>query len=429
MEAELIKRLLTTPEATYNEIQKVAKPDRLFDELSVEYKWIIDYRNKHKKYPDITTYEKKFGALPKKVPEPTRFYIEALSERYSLDILEKAQRKLSDYIDAGDPSSALKMIQDVQAKLSSMSHSAVVMNLADPEALKDRLKQYDERRGQTGLLGIPCGWDAIDRETLGWQDTDLVYLVARMSSFKSWILFSWACSAWMHGSTPLLFTKEMRYQQIARRIDSYLAKTTFSWVRKGTMDDKLFQGFTKRLEAVYKSKHPFYVVDTSGDSGYDTQFIRDQLRKYKADIGCVDGTYLLDSDGDSETERQKNTSRRLKRITLDENIPLLATTQANRGGAGKKRQNIQMENIQYTDAYGQDGDIVFAFNRIIDSLTGKPTSTVKVDNLKMRDGNILPFHVEIDLDRMDFLQAAPDQEELLAEDEEPGAFTELPDQF
>ena len=47
----------------------------------------------------------------------------------------------------------------------------------------------------------------------------------------------------------------------------------------------------------------------------------------------------------------------------------------------------------------------------------------------MRDGNILPFHVEIDLDKMDFMQAAPDQEELLAEDEEPGAFTELPDQF
>lgn len=417
MELEVLKRLLVEPEATLRELNRYSDFPKIFDDHKDALKTALAHFKKYGKMPDIKTFESKTGlSLPTKVPEPTRYYIDSLVEIFSNTRLQRVSRKFEDFVNDGKLTDAVTYMEDNLRALRGFTRASATYNLVD--TVPERVKAYDDRRGMSEINGIPCGWMAIDVETMGWQETDLVYILARMSTFKSWVLFAWATNAWLSGYTPILFSKEMRYLQIARRIDTYLAKVTFSLVRKGKLSDSRFTAFSKSLKDIYKDKHPYYVVDTAGDSRYDVEFVRNQIREHKVDCAYVDGTYLLDSLGDSETERQKNTSRALKRITLDESVPIIATTQANRGSAGKKGSKVRLDHAQYTDAYAQDGDVVYGFDRGVDKLTGRPENAIIVNNLKMRDGTSAALKVTVDLDSMMFIEEDVDPEDLMREDED-----------
>jgi replicative DNA helicase len=82
------------------------------------------------------------------------------------------------------------------------------------------------------------------------------------------------------------------------------------------------------------------------------------MHSHQPDIVIIDGVYLLsENKGDSANwEKLTDVSRNLKRMADGHGVPIIGVHQANRAAAGK--EELDVENIAYSDALGQDADLI-----------------------------------------------------------------------
>ncbi len=79
----------------------------------------------------------------------------------------------------------------------------------------------DLRTRQDEITGVPTGFDAIDRVTYGWQQSDLIVLAARPSVGKTAFALNLARNAALHPTKPTsvgFFSLEMSASQLVQRI-------------------------------------------------------------------------------------------------------------------------------------------------------------------------------------------------------------------
>jgi intein/homing endonuclease len=231
------------------------------------------------------------------------------------------------------------------------------------------------------------------------------FVVENTLVHNSWVMLSWAVYSWEQGFTPLFFSREMGNTQLSRRIDTLVGKTRFKDVKTGTIDDKGFKKFADALRSKFKGKHPFVLIDSSESRNYDVDFIASKIQAYKPDVIYVDGVYMLRGSGNSDWEKQTTVSRGLKQLAIAEKIPLIGTTQANRGGATQKGK-LRAQNIAYSDAYGQDADYLIGLNRRYDKINDRWTNEILVDMPAARESIEVKMYIKVDLDAMSITEMA-----------------------
>lgn len=76
-------------------------------------------------------------------------------------------------------------------------------------------------RGKQGLSGVPSGFKAVDKETGGWQPSDLIIIAARPAMGKTAFILSMARNIAVDQNIPLaLFSLEMASVQLIMRMIS-----------------------------------------------------------------------------------------------------------------------------------------------------------------------------------------------------------------
>ncbi len=202
------------------------------------------------------------------------------------------------------------------------------------DILAKALAQIEEASKNTSAFnGVPSGFMAIDRVTLGWQLSDLIIIAARPSMGKTAFVLSMARNmAIDHEAGVAFFSLEMSSVQLMMRL--IVAETGLSGtdIKSGRLTPEQWrhlESATKPLGAA-----PLYIDDTPALSVFE---FRSKARRLKIHhdikIIVIDYLQLMTGNQDSKGNREQEVafiSRTLKAIAKELNVPIIALSQLNR---------------------------------------------------------------------------------------------------
>ena len=236
------------------------------------------------------------------------------------------------------------------------------------DILAKALAQIEEASKNTSAFnGVPSGFMAIDRVTLGWQLSDLIIIAARPSMGKTAFVLSMARNmAIDHEAGVAFFSLEMSSVQLMMRL--IVAETGLSGtdIKSGRLTPEQWrhlESATKPLGAA-----PLYIDDTPALSVFE---FRSKARRLKIHhdikIIVIDYLQLMTGNQDSKGNREQEVafiSRTLKAIAKELNVPIIALSQLNRSTetrGGSKRP--QLSDLRESGAIEQDADVVMFIYR------------------------------------------------------------------
>ena len=85
--------------------------------------------------------------------------------------------------------------------------------VAVDEAIERVLEGYEAAHLNPGVSGVPTGWPRYDNTTGGYQPGDLISVVGRPETGKTYVMLRKVYGAWMAGYSDLGVTMEMSIVQ------------------------------------------------------------------------------------------------------------------------------------------------------------------------------------------------------------------------
>jgi len=220
-----------------------------------------------------------------------------------------------------------------------------------------------------GLSGVPSGYTALDRMTLGWQASDLAIVAARPSMGKTAFVLTMARNMAVEHKVPIaFFSLEMPSVQLVKRLMMSETGIESDKIRGGK---KLASYEWTQIEETLQNlvTAPLYIDDTPALSIFE---FRSKARRLVASYGIkmIIIDYLQLMTGPPEMQkglREQEVSaisRSLKAIAKELNIPIIALSQLNRSvemRGGNKRP--QLSDLRESGAIEQDADLVLFIHR------------------------------------------------------------------
>lgn len=239
------------------------------------------------------------------------------------------------------------------------------------DALGEVMSEVAEaRKNPDGLSGAPTGFRDLDKKMSGLHNSDLIILAGRpgmgKTAFATCLAFNTARS-FMNDVKEhrgvAFFSLEMSSSQLAGRILSMETQISSEKLRSGKITDDEFRRivtFAGDLEKV-----PLYVDDTPG---LTVAAIHNRCRRLKRDsskgLGLVVIDYLQLIDMSNSAYKGDmvrgltETTRLLKIMAKDLNVPVLVLSQLNRQVEQREDKRPLLSDLRDSGSIEQDADIV-----------------------------------------------------------------------
>lgn len=285
----------------------------------------------------------------------------------------------------------------------------------DPVGLNDclreaigELERRHEAKGE--LLGLPTGFDALDRRTQGLAKGDLILVAGRPSSGKTTFAMNIAEHAALSGQLVIVFSLEMSRQQLTQRMLSSLGRIPFDLVRRADFRDEHWERVSS---VVAKLRDRELFIDdnatlTSAQVLARATRIARKLKRKPALI-VVDYLQLLNNKGEG-VDRVSKISRNLKLAAKELDCPLIALSQLSRNCEHRTDKRPILADLRDSGGLEQDADIVFMIYRdeVYDSHTSRK-GVAEILCRKFRNGEIGEDFLAANLSmcRFDNLQGVP----------------------
>ena len=238
------------------------------------------------------------------------------------------------------------------------------------DILAKALAQIEEASKNTSAFnGVPSGFMALDRVTMGWQPSDLIIIAARPSMGKTAFVLSMARNMAIDHQAPVaFFSLEMSAVQLMMRLIVAETGLYSNDIKSGRLTPEQW----RHLESATKplGTAPLFIDDTPALSVFE---FRSKARRLKIhnDIKIIVIDYLQLMTGSQDTKGSGNReqevafiSRTLKAIAKELNVPMIALSQLSRATeqrGGSKRP--QLSDLRESGAIEQDADIVAFIHR------------------------------------------------------------------
>ncbi len=229
--------------------------------------------------------------------------------------------------------------------------------------VKQAIETIKSLKDKEGLSGIPSGFKDIDKETGGWQNSDLIIIAARPAMGKTAFLLSMARNIAVHHKIPLaLFSLEMASVQLITRMISSETGISSEKLRKGQMSDDEWQRLFSNVSELENA--PLYIDETPSLSVFDFRAkCRRLVMQHGVKIIMVDYLQLMtaNSGGKATGNREQEIamiSRSLKAIAKELNVPVIALSQLSRSVETRTGKRPQLSDLRESGAIEQDADIV-----------------------------------------------------------------------
>ncbi|MGS0748024.1 replicative DNA helicase [Halpernia sp. GG3] len=230
--------------------------------------------------------------------------------------------------------------------------------------VKEAIEKIKLLRDKEGISGIPSGFSGIDKETGGWQNSDLIIIAARPAMGKTAFLLSMARNIAVEHKIPLaLFSLEMASVQLITRMIASETGISSEKLRKGQMSDEEWEILFRNVSELENA--PLFIDETPSLSVFDFRAkCRRLVMQHGVKIIMVDYLQLMTANsgkgggGGNREQEIAMISRSLKAIAKELNVPVVALSQLSRSVETRPGKRPQLSDLRESGAIEQDADIV-----------------------------------------------------------------------
>lgn len=228
----------------------------------------------------------------------------------------------------------------------------------------DRLEARLEGRHTSG--GVDTGYTALDNQTTGLHNSELVILAARPSMGKTAFAMNIAENVALLQRKPVLFVSlEMSAIELADRLLCSVARVNGHRLRTGSISredrDKLVE------KAAVLSESPLFVDDSPSRTVTEVAAAARRIKRRQGELGLVVIDYLQliepDNPKDPRQEQVAKIARRLKILARELKVPVLCLAQLNRQTEAGKDNIPRLSHLRESGAIEQDADVVMFVHR------------------------------------------------------------------
>ncbi len=227
----------------------------------------------------------------------------------------------------------------------------------------DRIEYLHQHRDEP--LGIPTGFNKVDRLLGGFQRSDMIIIAGRPSMGKTSLTLSIALNAAKKFNQQVaIFSLEMSGEQVVQRLISAETGIDSQRLRLGQIEDDEWPLFAQATGIL--SDMSLYIDDTPALSALE---MRTKARRLHAEHGLdlivVDYLQLMRGDHRAENRVQEisSISRALKALARELKVPVVAVSQLSRAVESRQDKRPILADLRESGALEQDADVVIFIYR------------------------------------------------------------------
>ncbi len=216
------------------------------------------------------------------------------------------------------------------------------------------------QRHQGELMGVPTGFNDLDKLLGGFQPSDLVIVAGRPGSGKTSLALSiMQSAATRYRKRVALFSLEMSSEQLVQRLVASMGQIDGQSLRLGRLDDTDYAKLAKATGEL--SEMPLFIDDSAALTPME---IRAKARRLQSEQGIdmiiIDYMQLMTASGTSENRVQEisRISRQLKELARELHIPVVALSQLSRAVESRDDHRPQLADLRESGSIEQDADVV-----------------------------------------------------------------------
>lgn len=278
------------------------------------------------------------------LPKPLENLID-LCEKIKVSHLRKeADKLITKYMDDlnDDP---MKAVADLQFNLAGLQEETASNDDVSfsKVALQECIADVQNTMTTDGLTGMPWPWARLNAATGGIQDGDFIMVWALPKSMKTWFGLVVAAHLLETGRRVLVYSKEMTWDAVRRRITSIIAKVDYTKLKAGELSTAERTHYFDRVSSLAEEDFPGELFFTNADRmdggpGGPIE-IRRKIEAYRPHFVLLDSSYMLElpnAGGNPLDWKQLSVvNRQLKQLAKSTKIPILAILQENERSAMK----------------------------------------------------------------------------------------------
>lgn len=388
------------------------RPDDLDDgEARIALQFLYIYSEKYREAPPVSLVVAESGADLDRQPGTADYFIDHQIEK---KLFREVKNGLSRSLELLGKKGARDSFESLEGLLRNLRKGNQVRSPVESlfRLGDEMLSDYNDIKA--GKKGILTRWPSINDSTMGFWPQDLVLLVARVATGKTWSGVIIAHDAWAGrwcdfvGTTLkayedptqkkriLFVTTEMSKKRIANRFYAVRYKLPYKPFRSGKLGSIAESRMVKGVEEL-RDMDGLSVV--GGDFDFTVSGLEAAIDQAEPHMVVLDGAYLLRSEGRNRTEQAANTFDDLKRLLHRYNIAGVVTSQLNRSANPNQRQTVNTESIALTDVAAWNADVAIA---MIQDENQKRQKRMWLKPLKVREGEGSEIELQWDFDSMTF---------------------------
>jgi len=234
------------------------------------------------------------------------------------------------------------------------------------EILPETFERLDKlSKHQGGLRGMPTGFKQLDNILAGLQNSDLVILASRPSMGKSSLALDIARNVAIFENKPVgLFSLEMSKDQLADRLIASVANIDSWHLRTGRLQDDDYSRIQHAMGIL--SEAPIYIDDAGSVNILQMRAMTRRLQANKG-LGLIIVDYLQLMEPlnrfQSAVQQVTESSRALKILAKELNVPVLVLSQLSRAVESRVPQIPRLADLRESGAIEQDADVVLFIYR------------------------------------------------------------------
>ena len=290
------------------------------------------------------------------------YYVRVIQEKYILRSLIGISSEVIDH-SYKESTDVFELLENAEKSFFDITNGTIKKGFDNAKDLvNEAINTIKSLKDKEGLSGIPSGFNALDRETGGWQNSDLIIIAARPAMGKTAFLLSMARNIAVEHQIPLaLFSLEMASVQLITRMIASETEISSEKLRKGTLEDEEWSRLFNNVSALENA--PLYIDETPSLSVYDFRAkCRRLVMQYGVKIIMVDYLQLMTANssgkGGNREQEIATISRSLKAIAKELNVPVIALSQLSRSVETRSDKRPQLSDLRESGAIEQDADIV-----------------------------------------------------------------------
>lgn len=358
-EALLISSVLRTGNYTTPVHRGIS--NRLFHLHQDEWRWLERYTTKWKRTPSKVTFKAKFPEFQIKAVDDVEHFIEEVKREHARYLLSETIDDTITLLESDDIEEAVKLLHGAAINLQVELQGDAVGELdliEDWSVLYDEVKRRMDKRGETGLAGVPTGFPTLDDLTGGPQAGDFWVIAARLGVGKTWTLIRMGAAALFSNHHLQYDALEQTSVQVGMRFHTFISskhgKQVFRALdlTKGENIDLL--SYRKWLANLKKRVGSRIKIADQRGGRITPMTIAAQIERNKPDVLFLD--YLTLVEGEKDWQAVAKLSNEIKSLAQRYAVPIVAAAQINRTGEGKEPPRAN--HIAIADAIGQDADCV-----------------------------------------------------------------------